>query len=113
MSIWMYIERTREIGILKALGAFRSDIRRIFVAKGMLIGIIGGLFGILGSIAVGKGANYIVTTVMKKSNLDIFQFSFIQVVLLVIFSGLLGILASFVPANKAAKQPAVEALRYE
>ncbi|ADU95692.1 ATP-binding cassette domain-containing protein [Geobacillus sp. Y412MC52] len=107
------LERTREIGILKALGAFRSDIRRIFVTEGMLIGIIGGVFGILGSIAVGKAANYVVTTVMKKSNLDLFQFSFIQVVLLVLFSGLLGVLASFVPANKAAKQPAVEALRHE
>ncbi|KAF0996550.1 ATP-binding cassette domain-containing protein [Geobacillus sp. TFV-3] len=107
------LERTREIGILKALGAFRSDIRRIFVTEGMLIGVIGGVFGILGSIAVGKAANYVVTTVMKKSNLDLFQFSFVQVVLLILFSGLLGVLASFVPANKAAKQPAVEALRHE
>lgn len=107
------LERTREIGILKALGAFRSDIRRIFVTEGMLMGIIGGAFGVLGSIAVGKVANYTITTLMKKSNLDIFQFSFVQAVLLIIFSGLLGILASFVPANKAAKQPAVEALRYE
>lgn len=107
------LERTREIGILKAIGAFRSDIRRIFVTEGMLIGIIGGVFGILGSITVGKAANYVVTTVMKKSNLDLFQFRFIQVVLLVLFSGLLGVLASFVPANKAAKQPAVEALRHE
>lgn len=107
------LERTREIGILKALGAFRSDIRRIFVTEGMLIGIIGGVFGVLGSIAVGKASNYMITTLMKKSNLDIFQFSFTQVMLLILFSGLLGILASFVPANKAAKQPAVEALRYE
>ncbi|MEW5323127.1 ATP-binding cassette domain-containing protein [Geobacillus thermoleovorans] len=107
------LERTREIGILKALGAFRSDIRRIFVTEGVLIGVIGGVFGILGSIAVGKAANYVVTTVMKKSNLDLFQFSFVQVVLLILFSGLLGVLASFVPANKAAKQPAVEALRHE
>ncbi|KHF27368.1 Macrolide export ATP-binding/permease protein MacB [Anoxybacillus sp. BCO1] len=107
------LERTREIGILKALGAFRADIRRIFVTEGMLIGIIGGVFGVLGSIAVGKASNYMITTLMKKSNLDIFQFSFAQVMLLILFSGLLGILASFVPANKAAKQPAVEALRYE
>ncbi|WP_231578532.1 ABC transporter permease [Geobacillus kaustophilus] len=107
------LERTREIGILKALGAFRSDIRRIFVTEGMLIGVIGGVFGILGSIAVGKAANYVVTTVMKKNNLDLFHFSFVQVVLLILFSGLLGVLASFVPANKAAKQPAVEALRHE
>lgn len=107
------LERTREIGILKALGAFRSDIRRIFVTEGMLIGIIGGVFGVLGSIAVGKASNYMIITLMKKSNLDMFQFSFVQAVLLIIFSGLLGILASFIPASKAAKQPAVEALRYE
>ncbi|HZG59620.1 MAG TPA: ATP-binding cassette domain-containing protein [Anoxybacillus sp.] len=107
------LERTREIGILKAIGAFRSDIRRVFVTEGMIIGTIGGILGVLGSIIVGKTSNYVIETVMNKHNLDIFQFNLTQMVFLIIFSGLLGVLASFIPANKAAKQNAVEALRYE
>ncbi|WP_027409242.1 ATP-binding cassette domain-containing protein [Anoxybacteroides tepidamans] len=107
------LERTREIGILKAIGALRSDIRRIFVTEGMIIGLIGGILGVLGSVIVGKASNYVIETVMHKNNLDLFQFNFIQMLLLIIFSGLLGILASFIPAHKAAKQNAVEALRYE
>lgn len=107
------LERTREIGTLKAIGAFKSDIRRIFVTEGLMIGILGGIFGVAGSMIIGKLANYIIKEVFEKPNLQLFQFDFYQILMIIVFSGLLGVLASFIPAFRASKLNPVEALKYE
>ncbi|MBM7690761.1 ABC-type lipoprotein export system ATPase subunit/ABC-type lipoprotein release transport system permease subunit [Peribacillus deserti] len=107
------VERTREIGILKAIGAFRSDIRKIFVTEGVVIGLLGGLLGAGGAYVIGKAANWIITDLLSKPDLGIFLFNPFQLIAIIAFSALLGILASFFPAYKASKQTALEALRYE
>lgn len=106
------IERTKEIGILKAIGANNIDIRRIFVTEGFSIGIIGGIIGAIGSFLAGITLNIIVKNVMDVS-FDLFQFNFIETGLIIGFSAFIGILASFIPAFKASRQNALDALRYE
>lgn len=107
------LERTREIGTLKALGAFKSDIRRIFVTEGFMIGALGGIFGVIGSMILGKLANFIIKEGFNKPTLQLFQFEAYQLIIIIIFSGLLGVLASFIPAFRASKLNPVEALKYE
>ncbi|MDE5052963.1 ATP-binding cassette domain-containing protein [Niallia taxi] len=107
------LERTREIGTLKAIGAYRSDIRRIFVMEGFMIGLLGGIFGVAGSFIIGKLGNFIIKEGFDKPNLQLFQYDISQLVLIIIFSGLLGVAASFIPAYRAAKLNPVEALKYE
>lgn len=107
------VERTREIGILKAIGAFRSDIRKIFVTEGLVIGVLGGIIGVAGAFIIGSGANWIIEDVMNKKGLGIFQYNPFQIIIIIGFSALLGVIASFIPAYKASKQTALEALRYE
>ncbi|GKU84909.1 ATP-binding cassette domain-containing protein [Niallia sp. NCCP-28] len=107
------VERTREIGILKAIGAFRSDIKRIFVTEGLVIGLLGGIIGTIGAFGVGKIANIIMEDFMNKQNLQLFQYDWTQLLVIILFSSLLGVTASFIPASKASKQTALEALRYE
>ena len=107
------LERTREIGTLKAIGAYKSDIRRIFVMEGFMIGLLGGFFGVAGSFIIGKLGNFIIKEGFDKPNLQLFQYDITQLVLIIIFSGLLGVAASFIPAYRAAKLNPVEALKYE
>lgn len=107
------LERTREIGTLKAIGAYRSDIRRIFVMEGFMIGVLGGLFGVVSSFLIGQLGNFIIKEGFDKPNLQLFQYDLTQLALIIIFSGLLGVLASFIPAFRASKLNPVEALKYE
>lgn len=116
IGIVMYVtvlERTREIGTLKALGAFKTDIRSIFVTEGFMIGILGGVLGALSCFIIGKFGNLVIQKVLSKPDLELFQFDLLQVLVIILFSGFLGMIASFIPSYKAAKLNPVEALRYE
>jgi putative ABC transport system permease protein len=98
------LERRREIGVLKAIGATRNTILIIFVIESALIGAGGGLLGLalgyLALLAVGSfGVPYI---------LGIPQISFAF-----FFSVGVGVISGLIPALNASKVPAVEALRYE
>jgi len=107
------MERTRQIGILKALGATDKDVMKIFLLEAGLMGFIGGVLGILfGMMASGvisemgirfMGRRPITTTVIP----------FSLIIFALIFSLLIGMLAGLLPARKAAKLQPVEALRYE
>ncbi|MFV0941179.1 ABC transporter ATP-binding protein/permease [Bacillus thuringiensis] len=107
------LERTREIGILKSIGAFKSDIRKIFITEGMMIGFMGGVLGVCGSLLVGKIANIIIHEVNNKIDFELFQLTYSQIIFFILFSMFLGLLASFIPAFKASKLNPIDALRYE
>ncbi|MEK0224222.1 ABC transporter permease [Bacillus proteolyticus] len=98
-------ERTREIGIRKALGATRNKILLQFLIEAVMLTLLGGLIG----IGLGYGGAYIVSAFAKWPPLVSWE----VVVGGVLFSMTLGIIFGLIPANKAAKLDPIEALRYE
>jgi putative ABC transport system permease protein len=98
-------ERTREIGIRKALGATRGKILLQFLIEAMMLTLLGGVIG----IGLGVGGAFIVSHFAKWPPLVSVQ----VVIGGVLFSMSLGIIFGLIPANKAAKLDPIEALRYE
>ena len=96
-------ERTREIGIRKALGAKTSTILLQFLTESVILCAIGGLIGLLLGIA---GAAF-VSSIMKIP----LAVKFSTVALAIGFSSFIGIVFGVYPARKAAKMPPIEALR--
>ena len=112
MNIMLVIvaERTREIGLRKALGAKRKDILNQFVLEAALISILGGIVGIISGIAF----SFLVTLVVRAYDFDWpFVVSTEAIVISFLVAAFFGILFGWYPANKAAKLNAIEALRYE
>lgn len=104
------IERTREIGLRKALGARKRDILIQFLAESSLLSLAGGLLGILLgwliSVAVGAIAAASQTDINPSIGLD-------SILLATLFSAAVGLFFGLYPANRAASLEPVEALRYE
>ena len=98
-------ERTREIGIRKALGARYNDIRNQFLIESITIGITGGFVGILVGLGIAFGIG-------KAFSLTI-TYSVWPALLSFTFSVLVGLFFGLYPAQKAAKLNPIDALRYE
>lgn len=98
-------ERTREIGVRMAVGAKREDIMRQFLLESVVLSVTGGLIGVF----LGVGVSVIVCMAM-----DIpVVISFGTIILALLFSITVGVFFGIYPANRAAKQDPIEALRYE
>ena len=113
-------ERTKEIGIRKALGAQNSAIRMQFVVEAILICLIGGIIGIIlgiaGGMILGFTAKGLVTTIYPDYAQMIaitVQPSVPAILVAVGFSILTGVFFGYYPANKAAKMDPIDALRYD
>jgi putative ABC transport system permease protein len=104
------IERTREIGLRKAMGARKRDIMVQFLTESSLLSLLGGLLG----IALGWGIGAIVGQIAAANNADIVPVIGVNDVLLAtLFSAAVGLFFGLYPANRAASLEPVEALRYE
>ncbi len=105
------LERTKEIGILRAIGVSKKDVARIFNAETLIIGFIAGLIGITITILLTIPINsiiYKVTNVHVKANLP-----FIAAIILIIISIILTMIGGLIPARLASKKDPVIALRTE
>ena len=103
-------ERTREIGLRKAVGAHKIDIMIQFLTESAVLSLIGGVIG----IALGWGISYVVGRIATANNAPINPTIGIDIVLLAtLFSGAVGLFFGLYPANRAASLEPVEALRYE
>ena len=105
MMLTTVTERTREIGLRKAIGAKNNDISKQFLAEAIALTMIGGVIGILFGSAISYGVNYsgIVKTTVSPS----------AVLLAFGVSAAIGIVFGYYPARKAAQMNPIEALRYE
>ncbi len=104
------IERTREIGMLRAIGATRSQIRRIIMAEALILAAIGTAFGLLSGLYLA----YITVQAMAATGYPVVYTFPATGALLTIAAGLIfGVLAAIIPARQAAGMNVVEALRYE
>lgn len=98
-------ERTREIGVRKALGAPNSAIRLQFIVESVIICAIGGFIGIISGVLLGNVVGFF----LKQTAVP----SIPAIIIAVTFSMAIGIFFGYYPANKAAKLDPIEALRYE
>ena len=115
MSIY---ERTKEIGIMKVLGCFVSNIRAAFLVEAGLIGLLGGIIGTVFSYAISIGMNYFGQGVMSNllGTMGDTPVSIIPLWLVLLalgFSTLIGLISGFAPANRAVKISALEAIKSE
>jgi putative ABC transport system permease protein len=105
MMLTTVTERTREIGLRKAIGAKKKDINKQFLAEAIALTVIGGVLGIILGAAVSLTVNYtgLLTT----------KISFNSVLLAFSVSAVIGIAFGYYPARRAANLNPIDALRYE
>jgi putative ABC transport system permease protein len=110
-------ERTREIGIMKAVGAAPGQIRTLFVVEASLIGLLGGIIGTILGWLLGKLLNWLILVILRWQQMDVrgtfFVVSWWLVVGALVFAALVGLLAGLYPAARAARLAPLDALRYE
>lgn len=110
------LERTREIGIMRAVGATKKTIRRLFRVEAGLLGFIGGLYGVIISFGFAFGLNQILNKQLSDSgiaNRNLVSISPQVALVVLLITTLIGMLAGSLPARRAANMDPVEALRYE
>ncbi|MBI5355170.1 MAG: ABC transporter permease [Candidatus Aenigmarchaeota archaeon] len=105
------LERTKEIGVMKAVGATNSDIMKIFVLESGIIGVVGGSIGIILGVIIAKAieaiaanAGFSILKAYLSPDLIVFGFA---------FSLFIGILSGILPARRASRLDPVDAMRYE
>jgi len=103
-------ERTREIGVLKSIGARRKDIKRIFSTESFLIGLLSGIVGILLSLLAGLILIIIFNATLGLAPISFRWWYFVGALGISIF---ISVLSGLYPASKAAKLDPVESLRHE
>ena len=102
-------ERTREIGMRKAIGASDGQIVRQFLAEAGIIGFIGGVTGLF----LGWGVGELVNKLLENSGMSLFMVTPRLAGGSVVFAILLGVVAGLLPSLHAARMKPVDALRYE
>ncbi|MBI2671915.1 ABC transporter permease [Candidatus Woesearchaeota archaeon] len=104
------LERTKDIGIMKAIGARNSDILQIFIIESGLIGLVGGSFGII----LGSAMALIIGLISKSAGV-LLTIKIEPLVLLfgLVFAFVIGVISGILPAMQASKLKPVDALRYE
>ena len=105
------LERTKEIGILRAIGASKKDIKRVFRAETIIEGLLAGTLGVVISYILSSGINVVVSLLAEIDN--IMSLSIVHAIMLILMSVLLTVIAGLVPAGMAAKKDPVESLRTE
>jgi putative ABC transport system permease protein len=114
--IMSILERTREIGIMKAVGGSENQIKLIFFVEAAFIGLIGALFGLALGWAVSRIANIIINTKLSPLDtpqVDLFYFPLWLIFGAITFSILVSLAAGLYPAIRAARIDPVRALRHD
>jgi putative ABC transport system permease protein len=110
------LERRREIGIMKAIGASDGDVRRLFFAEAGAMGVLGGILGVLFGWAIGQAINFGTNIYLKRQSLPPENFWAVPwwlVAFAIGFAFVVSLVSGLYPAGRAAKLDPVQALRYE
>jgi putative ABC transport system permease protein len=110
------LERTREIGVMRAVGAKRSTVRTLFTFEASMLGFWGGVFGVAAGYGLTRVANVFVNKQLASQGVkahDIIGLPLWLILAVIGIGTLIGMLAGLYPAARAAKLDPVEALRYE
>jgi putative ABC transport system permease protein len=110
------LERRREIGIMKAIGASDGDVRRLFFAEAGAMGVLGGILGVLLGWAIGQAINFGTNIYLKRQSLPPEHFWAVPwwlVAFAIGFAFVVSLVSGLYPAGRAAKLDPVQALRYE
>ena len=105
------LERTKEIGILRSIGASKKDISRVFNAETLIVGLIAGALGIGVTLLLNIPINILIKQIAGIS--DVASLPIIGGIVLVVISVILTVIAGLIPAKMASKKDPVEALRVE
>jgi len=105
------LERTKEIGILRALGARKKDIKRVFLAEAFIIGVFSGTLGIIIARLLVIPANVVIENMSELANVA--KMNPIHAIILVIISVVLTMISGYIPAKVASNKDPVESLRTE
>jgi ABC-type lipoprotein export system ATPase subunit/ABC-type lipoprotein release transport system permease subunit len=104
-------ERVRDIGILRAIGAKRQDVRNIFLLEAGIIGLLAGLIGIALAGLLGYSVNAVVDELLKSNAFNLYDVSNLVLVGSLVISVALCLFAGYLPARKAAAVDPIEVLR--
>lgn len=110
------LERTHEIGIMKAIGGRDKDVARVFTAEASLIGFLGGFFGVSTGWLLGRGINFLANFMASSVGGEVNEFFYtppLFALFVVLFAFFVSTFAGFWPAKRAAHLDPLEALRYE
>lgn len=105
------LERTKEIGILRAIGASKKDVSRVFKAETIIEGLIAGILGILITLLICIPVNLIVSYFAHINNIASMPLT--GALFLILLSIILNVLAGLIPSKMASKKDPVNALRNE
>ena len=106
------LERTREIGVMKAIGARNSDVLGLFLIESGLLGLAGGVIGVILGAAISKGVEFGANTAFGPGTIHA-SFPPALIIGALLFSFVIGAISGVLPARRASKLKPVEALRYE
>lgn len=110
------LERRREIGVMKALGASDGDVKKLFFAEAGTMGVVGGVAGVLLGWVIGRAINFGIAIYMRRNDLppeNVWSVPWWLVLGAIGFAVLVSLLAGLYPAARAAKLDPIRALRYE
>src|SRR2546423_11684547 len=110
------LERRREIGVLKALGATDGDVRSLFFAEAGAMGLLGGIFGVIIGWLIGQALTFGTNIYLRGQDLPGVKISYVPwwlALSAIAFAVIVSLVAGLYPASRAARLNPVEALRYE
>lgn len=109
------LERTKEIGIMRTLGASSQDIKILFLSESVIVGFLGGIMGIVFGLVIGGTLNGLVNLAASSfggKSMALFSFPILFLTFIAVFSAFVGFMTGVFPAVRASKLSPLDAMRY-
>lgn len=110
------LERTKEIGIMRTIGASPKDVKNLFISESIVVGFMGGLSGIVMGVTFGVAINVFLNIIAGQfggQSVNLFSFPFTFLLFIALFSAAVGYLTGVFPARRASTLNPLDAIRYE